>query len=347
MGENNPETQAEEVKKPEKKKYIPGTPEEEAKKNKCYVLQDGFSILTEDIFKRLEELRNAEADIEDYEKRTSRSKIFNRFSGEYFSPTFVKSFSNCPAQSFINSCIPRTSSEIMNFGSCTHKVFERIVKEKLWGDEAKCKAIAEEELINFEIKQPNNMALLRERYLPNFLNAKDYLDPSKPFDYDKIQMFPEQFFKADLSIFDVPLGSCFNLMDRLDIREEGIFVIDYKTGVPPFNQEKKAEFIDSYLHQMICYAWMIEKQYGVKARVFAFIPHDGSYIEFPVQSLKNQSIFVEKIVEYYKDIRQQRDHFYFEERPNNYCKYCYIKDICNKKNNQNNSIKVPLDLNNI
>lgn len=332
--------------KSEIKRYIPGTAEEEESKNHVFISQSGNYIYCSDIFKRLEELRDIEID-KDYEEKSAKSKIFNRFSGGYFSPTFVKSFMQCPAQTFINSCIPRSSSEILNFGSCVHKVFERIVREKIWDDKKRCLIVADEEINNFNVKAPNNINLLKTRYIDNFLSAKDYVDESKPFDYDKVQMFPEEFFKDDLSVFDVPLGSCFNLMDRVDVRDEGIFVIDYKTGVPPFNAQKKEEFISSYINQMICYSWMIEKKYGVKPRVFAFIPYDGSYIEFPVKSLKSQSIFVENIINYYKEIKEMRSVPRFEQRINEYCKYCYIKDICNRKNNIHNDVNIRLDLNKI
>lgn len=319
-------------------------PEIEKEKNKIFVTQDGHKILFGNIFDRLEVLRDREKG-KPYEERTKKSKIFNRFSGGYFSPTFVKSFEQCPANSFLSSCFPRSVSETMNFGSCVHKVFERIVKEKVWTNKDICDKIIEEELINYEIKQKNNKALLRERYINNFLNMKDYLDESKPFPWDDVQMFPEMFYTDDISIFDVPLGSCYNLMDRVDIRDEGVFVLDYKTGITPYNEKKKAEFIERYLDQMICYSWMIHKKYGIKPRIFAYIPHDGSYIEFPINSLRSQSIFVEKVINYYKDIKTQREKGYFEERPNIWCKYCPIAGVCNAFSGLNNTGPISIDLN--
>lgn len=315
----------------------------ENSKNKTFVEQKGNKIKCDHIFTRLEELYKEEVD-KPYEERSTKSKIFNRFSGNYFSPTFVKSFMQCPAKAFISNCMPKETSEILNFGSCTHKVFENIIKEGCWSDEKKCFDIAETEANNYSIID-SNRKILKETYLPNFLNSNDYLNKNKKFPWDDVQCFTESFYKADLSIFDVPLGSCFTLMDRLDIRDEGIFVIDYKTGKAPFNSRKMSDFIDSYINQMTCYYWMIEKQFGIKPRCFAYLPDNNTYVEFNVQSLKTQSMFVEEVLEYYKDVKSQREAFEFEERVNKYCKYCPICGKCNAFSKLDNDGKIDIDLN--
>lgn len=310
---------------------------------KSFITQVGEGFECKEIFEILEKLRNAEKDKE-YEERSNKSKIFNRFSGTYFSPTFVKGFSECPARFFINSCTPRKTNEVTNLGSCTHKVFERIVREKTYYDEEKSFAIVREEAANFNISPPNQK-LLEERYTFNFLNAEDYCHPGEPFPWDRVEMFPEQFFKDDLSVFGIPLGPCFTLMDRLDIRDEGIFIIDYKTGSAPRNSERYAEFVASYTNQFIVYNWQIEKQYGIPATgAFAFLPDNNHNVEMPIHSLKLQSMMVEDIIKHYESIKEQREKLYFRENVNKYCKYCSIKDICNAFNKKNDRVVLPFDL---
>lgn len=307
------------------------------------VTQRGNGIEVGDIFKTLKELRDAEKEFE-YTKRTNKSKIFNRFSGAYFSPTFVKGFIDCPAKTFLSSCFPRTFNPIANFGSCSHKVFERIVVDEVQLDIERCLEIADEEIKNFSITG-SNIKVLKEKYIPNLVNSADYLNNSKSLDWKNIEMFSEYFYKSEITALGVPLGPCYTLIDRLDIRDEGIFVFDYKTGPAPYNSQKLAEFIESYTDQMIVYSWQIEQQYGVKPKsVFAYIVDNNSYVEFPVKSLKLQSMLVEKILRYYKEIKEQRGNGYFEQRVNQYCKYCPIKDICNQYNKTDNDIQIKLDL---
>lgn len=310
-----------------------------------FVTQNNGKINCSEVMPELEKYRNDEKG-KNYEDRTTKSKIFNRFSGTYFSPTFIKGFTECPARTFISNCLPRKSSPVANFGSCTHKAFEEIVKNKCWNNQNQINEIVENITTDFGISNTDKNTLTN-KYIPNFINGVDYLDNGKPFPWDECKCFPETFYSADLNIFDIDLGSCYTLMDRIDIRDEGIFVIDYKTGRAPYNSVVKANFVNDYLNQMICYYWMIKKQFGIAPRVFAYLPDNNSYIEFPVSSLKNQSMFVETILNYYKDIKEQRENCEFEERINKWCKYCPIAKVCHKYNNVTGDSKISFDLNKI
>ncbi len=298
-------------------------------------------IEIEDLRKYLVELKEKEKDLE-YEKRSNRSKIINSFNTGYFSPTFIKSFAQCPARCFYNKAIEEEKMQVTNVGSAVHKVCEDIVKDSCFYDKKKIDEIISKNYDDFSIDKMNQSKIkVYYDYINNFLKYDDYLGGK--MNWGKVQSFPELFLKDEnLRVMDVDLGACYTLIDRLDIRPEGIYIIDYKTGRMT---ETKMEFISNYISQAIAYSWIVEVKYGQKVSgVYFHTLEDNNYIKMPVDDLIYQSMFIDDILKFYEDIKDQNRRKVFDERVNKYCRYCILKDKCNAYNSTNNAIKIDIKL---
>lgn len=291
------------------------------------VKQNGYGIEINEamtLFK-LEKEKNKDVP---YEERTLAHKLANRFSGGYWSPTFIKSWDSCPAKCFLESMMPREESLYANIGSCTHKIYENFVKEGVLSlDNNKIVKITEKEIDNFNTRSSESDI---HNYVNSFCKMRDY-NNEKLFDWENVESYPEAFYKDEITMFDCYLGPLYCLIDRIDIREDGIYIVDYKTGNPKwFNKDT---FVDLYTNQFIAYKWIIEKKYGFPIKgAYAYLPSFNKHIEMPVNSMENQSRLVEQVLIHYDNIKQQNNDGVYKEIPGTNCRYCKFKNKCNANN---------------
>ena len=313
-----------------------------------FVFENGM-LKPVDIDKQfLKDLRDAESNI-DYTQRSRISKIYNRFSGKYWSPTHVKGFLDCPARCFGSSFIERKAQPYANLGSAIHEIYELIVSGGYWYDKNKCIEIMEDTIKKYELEE-KDANLVRTKYLPNFMNYTDYKDNSKKFDWinkEDIQCFTEQFNKCDdFVIFDINLGSTYVLIDRIDVRSDGVYIIDYKSGY----MKDRDHLINSYTDQLISYKWVVEKLYGIEVvGTLLYVPFNDIYVELPSNSLSLQSKLVEKVSRYYEEAARSSETFSFRASKNSNCNYCEFKEFCPQFNGDatNEKFNIPTMLDNI
>ena len=166
-------------------------------------------------------------------------------------------------------------------------------------------------------------------------------------DHSKLECATEVFIKNNVKPLGVDLEVPIYLkIDRIDIRKQGIFIIDYKTGVGDPNPFLLG--IEGYLPQMIFYKWGVEEEYGQKINK-AYLSLPGAYSlshryeEMNVNSLVEQSKVIEKVYHHLENIRNTRNNLKFEEKRMRYCNSCQLKHVCytyiNSMNLDSNKIK--------
>lgn len=270
-----------------------------------------FEKLEEQIEQDFKEIQNIDpsADKDACIDRTHPAKkILNRFSGRYMSPTMIKGYYYCPASQFLQNLTPWDPTSWTAMGTTFHSVMEDFYSLPQ-GQRTFDKM---DEFTNKYLQENHADATQREidmiwKYVNGYKETPDYLNPNKPMDHNALVCFNEYHTKGMFKPLGVELPlPMYTLMDRLDIRDEGMFIIDYKTGAF-FKDETFG--MDGYLPQMIVYKWAIEEQYGEEVQgAYILTPGVNNKIhKMDINSLKNQSMFIEKCFEYRDKMEEIRD----------------------------------------
>jgi hypothetical protein len=246
--------------------------------------------------------------------------ILNCTSGRYISPTSMKSFNACPAVYLFSQFLDERKGSAVSIGHTFHKILER------WYDtQSRSKdelfAIAKDQ-IEVDANQQSADDILQ--YVKNYYESNDYLT-GKPMDHTKLKCSNELFFKGEISPLGVSLGvPIYCKMDRMDVRDNGIYVIDYKTGwgdpEPFFLGEH------GYLPQMIFYKWAVEEEYGQSINgSYLCLPGAGPehrYVKMETESLVQQSRVVETSLRYLEYAAQIRESKMFPIKKTRYWNNC-------------------------
>lgn len=267
------------------------------------------------------------------DRKHPAKKLVNRFSGQYFSPTMMKGFNDCPASLVINALKPYTPSAVTEIGTTVHSILEQFYN--LDGPERSYENldIITEKIIKEKGQEGVSKKILA--YIEGFKETPDYLYPDKPMDHKNLDCYNELFVKGDFKPLDVELPlTTYCLADRVDIRPEGIYLIDYKTGN---YLDRSILGEDGYLYQMIAYKWGIEHEYGEKVSgCYLLIPGTKEkFVEVDVNSLEYQSKFIDKIFDFEKEFKDSAKTRRYEQKLKKYCNYCDLKQDCNVFNNKN------------
>lgn len=310
-------------------------------KSKIYQTEDGVidaKLLFEDIEKFLngEKERIAQEEgISIEEVKIHRwhplQSVLNKTSGRYLAPTAVKSFDQCPANYLYSKLVQELRGSATSVGTSFHTVMQRFYD--LSGEERTEEKIYEiTEKVIKEDEQDEKAAESIRLYVKGYLEANDYLT-GRPMDHKNLICSNEVFLKPEIKPLGVDLGvPVYELIDRIDIRDDGIYVIDYKTGFgDPTNDYLLGEH--GYLPQFIYYAWGIEAEYGqpVKEALMALPGADSQefkYIKMNVHSLVEQSKVVEKAKAHLDSIHEIRETKQFPSRLMRYCGSCQMKTMC-------------------
>ena len=164
----------------------------------------------------------------------------------------------------------------------------------------------------------------------NYWEAPGY-DGGK-LDHQNLQCATEVFIKPVINPLGVDLNvPIYTLIDRIDVNE-GIVVVDYKTGGKGDpNPYLLGEH--GYLPQMIFYKWAVEAEYGEKVRkVLLSVP--GAYtlslrwVDMNVGSLVEQSKVVEQVYRHLYHAKKCKETRVYETTIMRYCNSCPVKNQC-------------------
>lgn len=254
--------------------------------------------------------------------------ILNSTSGNYVSPTSMKSFNLCPAGYLYGKLVTEKTGTATSVGRTYHTIMERFYNEK--AEDRTIEKIYS--IMEKVIKEDNQQESYDDvkAYVDGYLDAKDYLN-NKPMDHNKLVCFNEVFIKPTINPLGVNLDiPIYTLLDRIDIREDGLYIVDYKTGFGDPNPYLLGE--NGYLPQMIFYKWAAEAEYGQEVKgAFLCLPGASEaykYVPMNVNSLVEQSKVVEQVKNHIDFARSVRDSKQFPERYMRYCGSCQLKHNC-------------------
>lgn len=254
--------------------------------------------------------------------------VLNSTSGGYISPTAMKSFEMCPAGYLYNKLVPEKTGTATSIGRTFHTIMERFYQ----GEDRSREELDRITDQTIEEDGQQDDALSVKRYVDGYWDSPDYLDLSKPFDHEHLICSTETFIKPIIKPLGVDLGvPVYLLVDRVDIRDDGIFVVDYKTGFGDPNPYLLGAA--GYLPQMIFYKWGVEAEYGQEvSNVYLSLPGADSdkykFTKMNVNSLVEQSKVVEAAHKHIEHARRNREKKEYESCLMRYCGSCALKYHC-------------------
>lgn len=270
--------------------------------------------------------------------------ILNSTSGGYIAPTSMKSFESCPAGYLYNKLVPEKRGSAVSIGHSFHDMMEEWYGGEDRSDE---KLLSIAESIIERDQHDEKTAETLKLYVNGYLSAPDYLDQRK-FDHQKLECSSELFLKPAIKPLGVDIGvRAYCKIDRVDIRENGLYIVDYKTGLgDPTSDYLLGEH--GYLPQFIFYKWVVEEEYGQEInKALMSLPGADTakykWIEMNVNSLVEQSKVVEKIFHHLEHIRKDRETKCFEEKIMRYCGGCNMKSFCQTYIEEKNLEELPLN----
>lgn len=254
--------------------------------------------------------------------------ILNKTSGNYISSTAMHSFEMCPASYLYSKTVTERKGYATSVGRTFHTIMERFynceaenrTKDKIY-------EVMEEVIIEDE-QQDSTKDL--KAYVDGYWESKDYLGGE--MNHKELICSNEVFIKPTINPLGVNLGvPVYELLDRIDIREDGIYTVDYKTGFGDPTAYNLGEH--GYLPQMILAKWAIEAEYGQPIKkAFLCLPGAKSdefkYTEMNVNSLVEQSKVVESINAYLIYAKEIRESKQFPAKIMRYCSGCQMKTFC-------------------
>lgn len=218
--------------------------------------------------------------------------LLNRFSGNYFSPSFLKSYQDNPATCFYSMFCEEENISATSIGTTFHSIMEEFFKS----DNRTVDSLYE---IKNKLVLPGQEDKI-DSYIRGFLNTKDYL--TNNLQEFNINCICEYKGKGKLYIpkFDTLLPTCAYVIDRIDFRGEDIYIVDYKTGSVT---DKNLTFSGN-LAQMIIYKWVIEQKFKTGVRdVYICSPGNERYMKCDC-SEENQKILLDEIQQFFMNFKK-------------------------------------------
>ena len=230
----------------------------------------------------------------------------NRLSGTYFSPSFMKTFRTNPANVIFNAVAKEEVKDATLLGTTVHKILEAYYLQPKDGRNRT-------DLLTFidtyAIEGQDKQAI--KRYIEGYIQTQDYLAPDKPLDDKTLDCFCEVRKKDNIYIpkFDIELPLPLSyVVDRVDVRDQGLYILDYKTG----NQSIKSATFDGYLDSMILYKWGIEQEFGLPVLGGYLVTPGNADKYIPLDfSLVNESKTVEMVLTFYEQFKKCLDANFF------------------------------------
>ena len=236
--------------------------------------------------------------------------LLNRFSGDYFSPSFMKNYNTNPALNLMQNFFTEGANDATAIGTAFHKVLEDYyklpgeerVRDKLW------------ELETAVLKEnPNMDKSLLDEYINGYYDIKDYLHPRSALNDKELNCVTEHRGRANLYVkqlgYTLPCAVSY-VADRVDYRGDDVVILDYKTGHP----SESAVTFDGYLGSMILYKWAMEQELNTNInKGYLICPGNTASKKYMAldYSLDNEKRMMEKIENFYKSfMRDNRSREY-------------------------------------
>lgn len=223
--------------------------------------------------------------------------MVNRFSGDYFSPSFMKNYMANPAMCLFSNLFTEQVNDATAIGTTFHKVMEEYYKQPA------------------ETRQRDQLFDLKQQYMPEGQNEEkldeyikgyydidDYLGGQ--LDDTKLKCQTERYGRTRIYIkkydYTLPCDVSY-IADRIDFREEGNYILDYKTGHP----RPSAATFDGFLGSMLLYKWAVEQELGIDVNgAYLIAPgNKDKYIELDF-SEENEKKMIDMIELFYRQFNR-------------------------------------------
>ena len=234
--------------------------------------------------------------------------LINRYSGDFFSPSFMKGYKTNPALNLMQNFFTEQANDATAIGTAFHKVLEDYYslpgedrnRDKLW------------ELEKTVLREGMDKSILDE-YISGYYDIKDYLHPRSNLDEKNLKCVTEHRGRANLHVkrlgYTLPCAISY-VADRIDYRDDDVIILDYKTGHPT---ESSVTF-EGYLGSMILYKWAMEQELNTEiTKGYLICPGNTAskkYLQLDY-SKENEEKMAEQIDRFYKSfMRDNRSREY-------------------------------------
>lgn len=235
--------------------------------------------------------------------------LVNRFSGDFFSPSFMKGYVTNPALNLMQNFFAEGANDATAIGTAFHKILEDYYL--LPGPERDRNKLFE--LENTVLTEGMDKAVIDE-YVKGYYDIKDYLHPRSALDEKNLECVTEHRGRAtNLYVkslgYTIPCAVSY-VADRVDYRGNDVIILDYKTGHP----DESSVTFDGYLGSMLLYKWAMEQELNTTiTKGYLICPGNTAskkYLQLDY-SKENEEKMVEKIESFYKDfIKDSRSREY-------------------------------------
>ena len=223
--------------------------------------------------------------------------FLDRFSSDYFSPSFMKSYEANPGLLLMQNFFREQKNDATYIGSFVHKVFETYYL--LPPEERKRDKLYE--IMDSLLTEGQDREKVKE-YIDGYYSIKDYLHPRSELDDTKLECKTEHRGRANnlyVPSIGYTLPCAFSYVaDRIDFRDEvGPVILDYKTGHP----KEEAVTFDGYLGSMILYKWAMEQELHTEIKKGYLITPGNSkkYMELDY-SRENELILADRVTAFFE-----------------------------------------------
>ena len=229
------------------------------------------------------------------------SSVLNRFSGNFFSPSFMKGYQTNPALNFMQNFFTEKVNDATAIGNAFHSVMEAYYK--LPKDEREREKLLQLELQFLQEGQDKSKL---DEYIKGYMDIKDYLHPRKALNDKELECVTEHRGKARLFVksigYELPCDVAY-VADRVDYRGDDTVILDYKTGHPSAD----AVTFDGYLGSMILYKWAMEQELNTTInKGFLICPgneNKNKYMQLDY-SRENEEKLAEQIEAFYTQFQE-------------------------------------------
>lgn len=242
--------------------------------------------------------------------------LLNRYSGDYFSPSYMKNYKANPALSLMQNFFQEQANDATAIGTAFHKVLEDYYL--LSGEERVRSKLYD--LMPNALLPGMNVDTLKE-YIDGYVDIKDYLHPRSELDEKNLKCVTEHRGRADnLHVkrlnYTLPCAVSY-VADRIDYRGDDVIILDYKTGHP----SAESVTFDGYLGSMILYKWAMEQELNTEITKGYLIcpgnPASKKYLQLDY-SIENEEKMVEMIDRFYRGWMRDIKYREYEFNDNGY-----------------------------
>ncbi|MDO8436100.1 MAG: UvrD-helicase domain-containing protein [bacterium] len=275
-------------------------------------------------------------------KMRTKSSSPQKYLPAHFSYSQLAAFDKCPLQYKFNFIlkIPKKGNPALSFGKTMHNTFYIFLKqanEKNSQEQENLFGVKNGEIKNETLRQSQGkFALLEQIYEKSWIDEW-YENKKQKEDYYKlgkkiIKDFYAEFLKNPPKIlkinnvlalempFNLKIGeyTLYGVVDRIDEENEGVAVIDYKTGNP------KDQLSSDDKEQLLIYQLAAEEVFKLNPQKLTYhYLNDNKKVSF-LGTRKEIEELKEKIIKEIEEMKKSD----FAATPGWQCAFCDFRDIC-------------------